>query len=451
MTRFAPRTITGQIAALVVLSVALALLISFASAFVLLNRDRERDRNERREPPLPPFVLVSSLAAAASSESEIAAITRNAERIGIPAQWVRGEDAKALIAKSQPFREFFGRQGQDRPPQSLDRPRPLRGPAGQVVMPLRNGDALVFQERFGERRSPPLPRFFAIPAIYALSIAAICILGLSLYAAYFITAPLSSLARVAATIGRTPEVRQKVSDNSPVEIARVAQALNEMQGRIQGLLDERTNMLTAISHDLRTPLTRMKLRAEKLILLHGNVVATKGMLDDIARMEQMLAETISYLRDDSKSEEIVAVDLPSILQTICAELSDLGKAITYHGPAKLVCQCRPSAISRAISNIIDNSLKYGTKTSVSLSALSEDKVRIAITDDGPGLCYSHRVRVFEPFFKVDHSRSGASQGFGLGLSIAKKIIESHMGTIELTEAIPHGLTVQIILPVQAET
>jgi len=446
VTRFAPRTITGQIAALVVLSVALALLISFASAFVLLNRDR----NERREPPLPPFVLVSNLAAAAANESEITAIIRNAERIGVPVQWVRGGEAKALLAKSQPFKEFFGRQGSDRPRESLNRLRPLRGPADQMVMPLRNGDALVVRERFGERRPPPLPRFFAIPAIYALSIAAICILGLSLYAAYFITAPLSSLARVAATIGRAPEVRQKFSDKSPVEIARVAQALNEMQTRIQNLLDERTNMLTAISHDLRTPLTRMKLRAEKLMLLYGNAVATKGMLDDIARMDQMLAETISYLRDDSKSEDMVAVDLPSMLQTICAELSDLGKAITYHGPARLVCHCRPSAMSRALSNVIDNALKYGTKTSVSLSELPQGKARIDIADDGPGLCYSHRARVFEPFFKVDHSRTGSGEGFGLGLSIAKKIVESHMGTIELSEAIPHGLKVEITLPVRTE-
>ena len=203
------------------------------------------------------------------------------------------------------------------------------------MVPLQNGDVLLIQERFGQRRPPP-PNFLAIPAIYALSIAAICVLGLSLYAAYFITAPLSSLAQVAATIGWGQEVRHKVSEKSPVEISRVAHALNEMQSRIQKLLDERTSMLTAISHDLRTPLTRMKLRVEKLMLQYGGVSATKGMLDDIARMEQMLAETISYLRDDTKSEEMVAVDLPSLLQTICTELSDLGKAITYHGPARLV-------------------------------------------------------------------------------------------------------------------
>jgi signal transduction histidine kinase len=364
------------------------------------------------------------MAAAASNENEIAAIVKNADRIGIPGQWLRGEDAKALLAKSKPFEGRFGRE-------IPNQTRPLRGPSGELVVTLRNGDVLAVRDRFGGGRPPSMPRFFAIPAIYALSIAAICILGLSLYAAHFITAPLSSLARFASTIGRASEAREKVPENSPLEIARVAQALNEMQGRIQNLLDERTNMLTAISHDLRTPLTRMKLRAEKLALLHGGLVATQGMLDDIARMEQMLAETISYLRDDTKSEDVVAVDLPSILQTICSELSDLGKTITYQGPAKLVCHCRPSAIARAISNIIDNALKYGESTAVSLSTLPDNRIRIGITDDGPGLCYSHRIRVFEPFYKVDHSRTGAGQGFGLGLSIAKKIVESHKGTIEL--------------------
>jgi signal transduction histidine kinase len=438
--RFAPRTITGQVTALVVLSVALALLISFASAYILLNRGS----NERREPPLPPFAVIANMAAAASNESEIAAIIKNAERIGIPAQWLRGKEAKALLAKSKSFEDRFRRA-------VPNRTRPLRGPSGELVVALQNGDALAIRNRFGGGRPPSLPRFFAIPAIYALSIAAICILGLSLYAAYFITAPLTSLARVAATIGRTSEFREKVPEKSPLEIAKVAQALNEMHGRIQGLLDERTNMLTAISHDLRTPLTRMKLRAEKLILLNGSSVATQGMLDDITRMEQMLAETISYLRDDTKTEDLVAVDLPSFLQTICSELSDLGKAVTYQGPAKLVCSCRPSAISRAISNVIDNALKYGENTTVSLAALPDNKVRISITDDGPGLCYSHRIRVFEPFYKVDHSRTGASQGFGLGLSIAKKVVESHKGTVELFEVIPHGLKVEITLPAQAET
>lgn len=438
--RFTPRTITGQVTALVVLSVAIALLISFASAFVLLNRDR----SERREPPLPPFAIVTNMAAAAADETEIAAIIKNAERIGIRAQWLRGADAKVLLAKSTVFEGRFGRE-------MANQARPLRGPSGEMVVALKNGDALAVQDRFGGRRPPSMPRFFAIPAIYALSIAAICILGLSLYAALFITAPLSSLARVASTIGRGSGPREKISEKSPLEIARVAQALNEMQSRIQDLLDERTNMLTAISHDLRTPLTRMKLRTEKVALLYGGSVATQGMLDDIARMEQLLAETINYLRDDTKSEEAVAVDIPSMLQTICSELSDLGKAITYQGPAKLVCHCRPSAISRAISNVVDNALKHGKNTSVSLSASTDNKVRIDITDDGPGLCYSHRIRVFEPFYKADHSRSGASQGFGLGLSIAKKIVESHKGTIELFEAIPHGLKVEIILPVQTAT
>jgi signal transduction histidine kinase len=434
--RFAPHTITGQITTLVVLSVAVALLISFISAFALLNTGRR----ERVGPP--PFTIVP-LAAAAASDDEIAAIVKNAARIGIAADWLRGDKAKALISQSRPNEEFLERQGREFP-------RSLRGPAGQVVVPLRNGDALAIRDPVRESRSP-LPRFFAVRAIYAFSIAVICILGLCVYAAYFITAPLMSLAKVAETIGRGAGVRRKVPEKGPVEIVRVAQALNEMQNRIQSLLDERTNMLTAISHDLRTPLTRMKLRAEKFKSAGGSDTAAKGMFDDIARMEQMLSETISYLRDDTKSEEIVAVDLPSILQTICAELSDLGKAISYNGPARLVCYCRPSAISRAISNVIDNALKYGTMTSVSLSTLSPGKVKIEITDDGPGLCYSHRVRAFEPFFKVDHSRNGASEGFGLGLSIARKIIKSHMGTIELSEAIPHGLTVQITLPAQTET
>jgi signal transduction histidine kinase len=438
--RFAPRTITGQISALVVLSVAVALLISFVSAFVLIGMSRRESDAGR---PRPPFAIVSGLAAKAASESEIAAIVKNAARTGMAIDWLHGADAKTMLKKSRPLDDKFG-------PGAEDLPQPLRGPAGQMVVPLSNGDALIFQDPFGER-PPPVPRFFAIPAMYVLLVVALCILGLSLYAAHYITAPLSSFAQVAATIGRAPGIQRKIPDRSPIEIIRVARALNDMQDRIKNLLDERTNMLTAISHDLRTPLTRMKLRSEKLTALDGSYVAAKSMLADIARMEQMLAETISYLRDDTKVEEMIAVDLPSILQTQCTELSDLGKAISYHGPARLVCHCRPSAIARAIGNVIDNGLKYGTKTSVLLSALPEGTAQIVITDDGPGLCYSQRLRAFEPFYKADSSRTGATEGFGLGLSITRKIIESHGGSIELSEIVPHGLRVQITLPAQIET
>jgi signal transduction histidine kinase len=166
-------------------------------------------------------------------------------------------------------------------------------------------------------------------------------------------------------------------------------------------------------------------------------------------MEQMLAETLGYLRDDGRVETAVPVDLPSVLQTICTELADLGETISYHGPAKLAYLCKPIAITRAVSNLIDNAVKFGTLISVSLSRLSDGAIQIAVADNGPGISYSHRSRVFEPFFKGDNSRRSGSEGFGLGLSIAKRIVEDHSGHIDIQENLPRGLRVCIVLPAQS--
>jgi signal transduction histidine kinase len=192
----------------------------------------------------------------------------------------------------------------------------------------------------------------------------------------------------------------------------------------------------------------MKLRVEKLSSNGLNNAVTDGMLLDIARMEQMLGETLGYLRDDSRTETAVPVDLPSILQTVCTELADLGETISYGGPAKLVYRCKPSAMTRAVSNLVDNAVKFGATVSVSLSRLSDGGIQIDVADDGPGISYSHRSRVFEPFFKSDSSRRSGGEGFGLGLSIAKRIVESHGGRIELFDCAPRGLRVCISLPPQ---
>jgi signal transduction histidine kinase len=218
-----------------------------------------------------------------------------------------------------------------------------------------------------------------------------------------------------------------------------------MRHRIRKLLAERTTMLTALSHDLRTPLTRLKLRCEKLTGNDAIEASANLMLLDIERMEQMLAETLAYLRDESQSEVLVAVDLASLIQTICTQETDLGGSIQYIGPSKLVYRCKPSSITRAVCNLTDNAAKHGTATKVCLEEMG-GVVQIDVIDNGPGIPFSERRRVFDPFFKRDWSRGSGGKGFGLGLSIVKQIIESHGGSIELRDSLPHGLDVRIRLP-----
>ena len=438
-----PRTIAGQITGLIILSVTLAFFFSTGTVFLFIRSNQLRPGGM---PPVPQFITVAELARAASNDAEITTVVETAVRAGVPVRLVKGEAAARLLRMAQPdakigsFRHVLG------PGQRRLRGAIMMGVNREALVRLGKDRVLAFPEAFPGAHL--FPGFIAGPLISALTIIAICVLGLSIYAARFITAPLSSFAQAAYAVGRSPSEECKVSERGPLEITRVARALNEMRERIRSLLDERTSMLTAISHDLRTPLTRMRLRVEKLSSSQLNNPVTDRMLLDIARMEQMLGETLGYLRDDAQVETVVSVDLPSVLQTICTELADLGETVSYQGPAKLVYRCKPSAITRAVSNLVDNAMKFGTRISVSLSRLGDGGIQIDVADDGPGISYSHRPRVFEPFFKEDSSRRSGGEGFGLGLSIAKRIVESHGGRIELFDCVPRGLRVCISLPPQ---
>lgn len=219
-----------------------------------------------------------------------------------------------------------------------------------------------------------------------------------------------------------------------------------MRTRIRALIDDRTRMLAAISHDLRTPLTRLRLRAERI----ADQDVREGMLHELERVTRMLDETLDYLREDVRSEPLSRIDLPSVLQTICAEFADVGHAVSYKGLAKLALTCRPSVLMRAISNVVDNAVKHGSTVTVALRARNDGRVEIDIADDGPGIAASIRGKVFDPFFKGDDARSPIKRsGFGLGLSIARDVVKGHGGEIEFLDRKPHGLIVRLSLPCDA--
>lgn len=298
----------------------------------------------------------------------------------------------------------------------------------------------------GPRHDPSggfdLPHIVLAPAVLTLAIVLVFVTLASVYAVRWIIAPLSSLAAAAQSFGRSPDNDQIVSRSGPREIAEVADALNDMRTRIRALLDDRMRMLAAISHDLRTPLTRMRLRAERIV----DQDLKEGMLREIAQVTRMLDETLDYLRGGMRSESTSRIDLPSVLQTICAEFTDVGHEVSYEGPARLTWTCRPSGLTRAIRNIVDNAVKHGSAVTVALRA-QDGALEIDVTDDGPGIPSSLRQKVFDPFFKADTARSSVSRGgFGLGLSIARDVVRSHGGEIDLVDRTPRGLIVRMSLP-----
>ena len=214
-----------------------------------------------------------------------------------------------------------------------------------------------------------------------------------------------------------------------------------MRKRVRTLVDERTKMLAAISHDLRTPLTRLRLRTERL----DDPATREPMLRDIATINDMLSETLAYLREGGRMEPVQLVDLPSLLQTICSQFSDIGFSVSYDGPDRLPLACRGDALTRAVGT------KHANNVIVTLHALNDGGAMIDISDDGPGIPAPARDRVFEPFYKGDNARrSTGGGGFGLGLSIARDIVKRQGGDIELLDNDPHGLLVRLTILQQRE-
>lgn len=262
-----------------------------------------------------------------------------------------------------------------------------------------------------------------------------------LFAVWAVTDPLK---RISAAVG-SAEIEnsdQLFVEHGSVEMIGLARALNRMRTRIRAMIENRTRMLRSVSHDLRTPLTRLRLRAERM---DDGPVRT-AMLSDVQHIEDLIDETLTYLRNDVSTEKLQRADIASVLQTVCAEFSDVGFSVSYSGPDRLLGWCKPNALARAITNLCDNGAKFAGNVTVALMQ-TDTAARIAVGDDGPGISMTARSRVFEPFFKEDASRGVTSKhGFGLGLSIVADIVEGHGGKIELQDNKPNGLIVTIDLP-----
>ncbi|MCA1370738.1 HAMP domain-containing protein [Bradyrhizobium sp. BRP14] len=268
---------------------------------------------------------------------------------------------------------------------------------------------------------------------------------LSLYAARVIAAPLLEFAKAAETLRPDDGPDRPFNESGAAEIRTLARSLNEMRSRVRGMIDDRTRMLRAISHDLRTPLTRLRLRAER----SAQPELKAALLKDISALSDMINDTLTYLSKEMAAEKPVNADLPSLLATVCSDFSDVGFDVRYAGPERFAYRCKPRSLARAITNLVENSTKFAQEISVALSVLENGTVRISVIDDGPGLPVSLRTRVLEPFFKADRARTSTDRGgFGLGLSIVDDIVRAHGGTIELLNRAPHGLAAQMDFPTE---
>lgn len=309
---------------------------------------------------------------------------------------------------------------------------------GNRVVAMRVDDATMLVTPVSS--DPFLTSDFAVRGSYYLVALVTMIFIFSAFAVWAIMLPLRRISRAAmnADISNDGEVFE---ERGSVEIVALARALNSMRKRIAIMVESRTRMLRGISHDLRTPLTRLRLKAERL----PADTARDAMLSDINHIDRLLGESLDYLRDNYRKEKFERTDIASTLQTICSEFADVGFDVAYRGPNRLIVNCKPLAITRAVTNLCDNATKFASSAVVALRADAGTMI-IDVIDDGPGIPEIYRQRVLEPFFKIDAARNDANAGFGLGLSIVAEIAQAHGSKLEFLDRQPHGLIARLTLP-----
>jgi signal transduction histidine kinase len=276
--------------------------------------------------------------------------------------------------------------------------------------------------------------------LLAFVVMAVIVTALSVWAVRRSTAPLDLFAQASERLGRDMNAPDMAEDG-PREVSRAAQAFNDMQRRLRRLISDRTQMLAAVSHDLRTPVTRLRLRAEFI----EDDEQREKMLNDLAQMEAMIAATLSFARLDSSDEARKTLDLAGLVQSVCDDASELGQQVTYQGPGRVSFCGRPLALRRVFDNLVDNAVKYGARAEVALVAESQS-ITITIRDNGPGIPPSEIDQVFKPFHRVESSRNRETGGVGLGLAVVRSIIRGHGGEVTLNNQENGGLCATVTLP-----
>ncbi len=304
-----------------------------------------------------------------------------------------------------------------------------------VTIQLTDGQWLTFSLGLPDVR-PAISWQFVI----AMGIMAVIVILACIWAVRRVTAPLGVVTHAAERLGRNVNA-PPIAEAGTREMRQAAHAFNDMQARLQRLLTNRTTMLAALSHDLRTPLTLLRLRIEA----QPDSEDREKMLASIDTLDGMIDATLKYARDTTAPETWRPTDLSALLASIVDDMEDAGMPVGMRPADPLVLECQPGGLRRVVTNLIENAIKYGTTARVSLEATPQ-AARIVIDDDGPGIPEAELLKVFEPFHRLEQSRSRETGGSGLGLAIAQAIAEAHHGAITLTNRPEGGLRAVLSLP-----
>ncbi len=310
-----------------------------------------------------------------------------------------------------------------------------------VTMRLPTGEWLNVQ-------ADPAHPFAIWSETFLIAIALTTLLAamLVIWAVRQFSSPMRDLAIAAERLGVDVNAAP-LPEGGSAEAAKAAAAFNTMAARIRRYVQDRTFLLTAIGHDLRTPITRLKLRAEWM----DDDEQRRKMLADLDELEGMVAATLAFGRDDANREAPAALDLAELLRTILDEAADArsdgAERTRYTGPDHLVARARPVAIKRAFTNLVTNALNYGDTVHVTLNLPQHGNITVLIEDTGPGIPAAEMERVFEPFYRLEASRNRETGGTGLGLPIVRNVLRAHGGDVGLSNRPAGGLRATVTLPV----
>ena len=304
-----------------------------------------------------------------------------------------------------------------------------------VTIPMADGHYLNVATSY----SPP-PRAM-LPLIFQLGVMALAIVVIVALAVRRVSSPLRDLAGAAEKLGRGEDIPD-LKESGPVEVRTVTRAFNDMQDRLTRFVRDRTRMLAAISHDLRTPITSLRIRAEFI----EDEENREKIIETLEEMAQMTEAALAFARDEAAKEDGQPTDLGGLLESLAGDQQDLGHEAAVEASERLVISCRPVSLKRAFRNLIENGIRYGEAVTIAIKRDGADAV-VTITDKGPGIPEDRLADVFEPFVRLEESRSEETGGIGLGLAITRSIIHAHGGTISLKNGQEGGLVAEVRLPV----
>ena len=284
-------------------------------------------------------------------------------------------------------------------------------------------------------RPPGMPYLSPYFGLFLLLIGA-----LAFFVAKMTARPIKDLAVAAGELGRDID-RPPLDESGPTEVRQAATAFNAMQARIKRQIQHRTHMLAAITHDLQTPLTRLRLRLEKV----GEEELRRKLLEDLAVMQSMVREGLDLARSMDSAEAMQKLDIDSLLDSVCADAVDARQDVTLEGRTRASIMAQPNTLRRCLTNLVDNAVKYGRYARLHVTREGADIV-IRIRDGGVGIPAELLETVFDPFFRMETSRSRDTGGTGLGLTIARNIAENHRATLVLRNHPEGGLEVTLRLP-----